>query len=74
MPITVKMSQTSVKKTNGKYHRKCTIGIPKVFSDKYPDGQLFEVHQIGGKLTYLPVAISEGQGESECASACTQTK
>lgn len=51
----IKMTQCSVPKSNGKYHRKCLVVIPKKFSDAYPDDQVFEVHRDGNKLVYTPI-------------------
>jgi len=36
-------------------HRKCTLTIPKAFSDQYPKSQQFVVEQHGLNLLYVPV-------------------
>lgn len=51
----IKMSQCNVAQRNGRQHRKCSVVIPKKFSDHYPDDQVFEVRMEGRKLVYAPV-------------------
>lgn len=46
---------SKVRKRDGSSHRKCTLTIPKEYSDTYPDHQQFFVEKRGRILVYIPV-------------------
>lgn len=51
----VQMIVSHTKKRNESLHRKCSLTIPKVFSDAYKTKQQFVVEQQGQNLLFIPV-------------------
>ena len=51
--------------SSGKVHRKCTVHVPRVFADAYPDHQQFQIEQTKDKvLIFRPVEYTLEDSQS----------